>query len=133
MPSQVSWKEDFYKDIKLNFIQVKDIEPDIFFIPFIYQDKGSENNVIIVYDFISGTMSQPTCINPSEESVESLHVDQHGYNCFSIVKTSKVETEELDKDSKKIPHQQARYQIFALFQEKVGIIQVDEFMITNDQ
>jgi hypothetical protein len=51
-PSQVSWQDDFYTDIKLIFIQVKDVEPNINFIPFIYQDKGLENNNLMVYDFI---------------------------------------------------------------------------------
>ena len=106
-PSQISEKEDFYTDIKLSFIQVKDIEPDIFFIPFIYQDKGLENNTILVYDFVQQKMSEPVCINPSEESMECLHIDDQGYNCFSICKSSKVEPEDpYEGDSPlKIPNQ----------------------------
>jgi hypothetical protein len=80
-------------------------------------------------------MSEPVCINPSEESMECLHIDDQGYNCFSICKSSKVEPDDPYEGidlSHKIPKQNARYQVFALFSEKVGIISCDEFMISND-
>jgi hypothetical protein len=92
-PSQISWQEDFYTDIKLNFIQVKDIESNINFIPFIYQDKGLENNNFLVFDILQNRLSEPICINPSEDSQEQLFVDDLGFNCFSICKSSNVDVE----------------------------------------
>jgi hypothetical protein len=69
-------------------------------------------------------MSDPICINPSEESLDQLFVDDQGFNCFSICKTSEVDVENKSDDSyfKKTPLQRARYQVFVLFAEKVGII-----------
>jgi hypothetical protein len=75
-------------------------------------------------------MSEPLCINPSEESLEHLFIDEQGYNCFSICKTSNVDTRQ---DSYKRVRQKARYQIYALFSEKIGIIQCDEFYVSHDQ
>jgi hypothetical protein len=49
--------DDFYTDIKLSFIQVKDIRRNVNFIPFIYQDRTTENNNFLIYDILTNTMN----------------------------------------------------------------------------
>jgi hypothetical protein len=86
--------DDFYTDIKLTFIQVKDIRRSVNFIPFIYQDRTTENNNFLIYDILTNTMNQPICINPPSKSLKYIYEDEQGYNCFSLCRTSDVNEEE---------------------------------------
>lgn len=127
--------DDDYRDIKLTFIQVKDIRRNVNFIPFIYQDRSVENNTFLMYDILQESMSDPICINPPKKSLKYIYEDEQGYNCFSLCRTSDVneeDTKSLKKKFRGYKKQTSKYQLFTLLSEKVGIIMCDEFLITHD-
>jgi len=69
-------KEEFYKDIKLTFCQVKDNQRTINFIPFIYQEKTIENNKFIVFDIKQNQLGQDVSVNPPVKSLKYIYEDE---------------------------------------------------------
>jgi len=105
------------------------------FIPFIYQDKTLENNNFLIYDILENSISKSSCVNPPRKSMKYIYEDEQGYNCFSLCRTSDINEEESKVRRKKYgdyKKQTAKYQLFLLFSEKVGIIQTNEYLITHD-
>ena len=121
-------KQDHYTEVKLTFIQVKDIRRNVNFIPFIYQDRTLENNNFLIYDISENQMSKPVCVNPPKKSMKYIYEDEQGFNCFSLCRTSDINEQESKGRKKKHADQKrqtAKYQLFLLFSEKVGIIQTN--------
>lgn len=114
---------------------MKDIRRNVNFIPFVYQDKSIDNNNFLIYDILENRLSSPACINPARRSLKYIYEDEQGYNCFSLCRTSDVNEEESKVRPKRsgIKRQTAKYQLFMLFSEKVGIIEGQEFLITHDK
>lgn len=86
-------------------------------------------NKLIVYDIIANEPSEIISINPSLKSFDTIYEDENGYNKFLICRTSDVEEKPTFGGG---IYQKARYQLLTLYSEKVGRIQLEEFLISHD-
>ena len=125
-----------YREIKLFFCKEVDQKVFINFIPFIYQERYSMlTNKLIVYDIYTQQIDGSESINPSQSNKKYLHMDKFGFNNFSISRTTDI-NEEQDENAKsngkllKVK-QQAKYQIFTLYTEKLGRYSCQEYIISH--
>jgi len=93
---------------------------------------------MIVFDIeenIGGELGHPEhySINASPSSTNFLYEDEDGYNCFWISRTSQIELIEPGLAHQQNTIQRARFQIFTLYNEKIGIIMGEEFLIQKDE
>lgn len=58
-----------------------------------------------------------------------MYEDEEGYNQFHIVRTSEIEKYDVQlSEDKSNQVQRAKYQIFLLFNDKIGVIKGEEFL-----
>lgn len=84
---------------------------------------------MLIYDMLNQLMTAPEQINPSLSMQAFMFEDYFGYNNFQLCRTSDLENGE--QKSKGLTQQRTKYQLFTFFNEKVGIIQVQEYLITH--
>ena len=93
--ARAGYYDDHFTDIKLTFIQVKDMRRNVNFIPFIYQDKSVNNNNFLIYDIIQSDVKCCVSVNPPKKSLKYIYEDEQGFNVFSLCRTSDINEEEI--------------------------------------
>lgn len=107
------------------------------FIPFIYQEKNNSIlNKLIVYDICNNDASNILTMNPFEKQKDYLYENENGYNKFLLCRSSDmyeqpVQGKLLDNQKNRI-HSKVKYQVFALYSEKIGRLHCEEFIISHD-
>lgn len=70
-------------------------------------------------------------INPTPKGTDFISEDDEGYNRFMIVRSSQYEhVPSLINKRNKI--ERARYQVFTIYSEKIGIFHGEEFLVERD-
>ena len=78
--------------------------------------------MLLIYDIVNDKISNCISVSPSIKSQPYLYSNRD-FNCFTMCRISDV-----FEEGRKI--QRAKYQLFTIFQEKLGMLSGTEYLIT---
>lgn len=122
-------------NIDISFEQVADANCKMNFIAMIYQEAYDvSQNQLLIYDIGTQSVIEKMNVNPDLRSQSFMYVDDLGYNCFKIARSSILnERKELPQKSTLQAQtlQSIKFKIFTIYIETLGLIQAQEILITE--
>jgi hypothetical protein len=77
--------------VHLTFETLYDMQANIEFIPFIYQDKTKQDShSLLIMDVEKLQVVQKTCINSNLEIRKYIRKTEAGYSCYTLTRTSEI-------------------------------------------